>query len=116
MKIGVLADVHGDIEALDLALGILDKNGVDLIVCAGDIVGKGPDPLPVIERLHERNIPCIAGNHELNRVASNTKLDPILPIIREFPRSLRFEWEGVRVLVAHGAPWSDMIFVYPHTE
>ena len=65
MRLGVLADVHANLGALDAALGALDAAGCDALACAGDLVGYGPEPDACISRLRERGIPCAAGNHDL---------------------------------------------------
>lgn len=62
MKIGIISDIHGNVEALQAVLEKL-KN-VDKIVCLGDIVGYGADPVYCIEKIRELEAPCIMGNHE----------------------------------------------------
>jgi len=42
MKIGIISDIHGNLEALKAVLMELDD--VERLVCLGDIVGYGPDP------------------------------------------------------------------------
>jgi predicted phosphodiesterase len=62
---GVVADIHGNLEALQAALGRLDERGVRRVVCLGDIVGFNADPDAVVELLRARRVDCIAGNHDL---------------------------------------------------
>jgi predicted phosphodiesterase len=62
LKIGVISDIHGNAEALQVVLNELKD--VDRIVCLGDIVGYGADPEYCIEKIRELDIPCIKGNHE----------------------------------------------------
>jgi predicted phosphodiesterase len=63
--IGVLADVHGDLQALDAALPRLRAMGCDVILCAGDLVDMEPLGEECVQRLKaERNLICIRGNHE----------------------------------------------------
>ena len=49
MKLALLSDIHSNLEALDAVLDALPE--VDRILVLGDIVGYGPDPLGVIDRL-----------------------------------------------------------------
>jgi predicted phosphodiesterase len=62
---GVLADVHGNLAALDAALGALDALGVDRIVCLGDVVGYNPGGAACVRRIEQRGVTCVAGNHDL---------------------------------------------------
>lgn len=62
MKIGIISDIHSNAEALE---SVLDKlKDVDSIICLGDIVGYGADPLFCIEKIKNLRIPCLKGNHE----------------------------------------------------
>ncbi len=65
MKLALVSDLHANLEALEAVLGDIDRAspGANL-VCAGDIVGYGPDPEACIARLQEREALCVMGNHE----------------------------------------------------
>ena len=65
MKLALVSDIHGNLEALDAVLAELDRTvpGARL-VCGGDIVGYGPDPEACIARLRDRGAVCVIGNHE----------------------------------------------------
>src|SRR5215468_4319962 len=65
MQIALLADVHGNLEALDAVLRALDRTAPQAkLVCAGDVVGYGPNPEECLERLSERGAVIVLGNHE----------------------------------------------------
>jgi predicted phosphodiesterase len=64
MRIAVLSDIHGNLEALREVLADLDRRGVDRTVSLGDNVGYGPAPEAVVRILRERRIPSVQGNHE----------------------------------------------------
>ena len=68
MRWGVLADVHGNVPALESALRLLSENGVERIACAGDLVGYGPHPNETVELIAQSGIDCVAGNHDLMAV------------------------------------------------
>jgi len=68
MRIAVLSDIHGNIEAFDQVLADLDQQGTDRVVSLGDNVGYGPEPEAVIQRLRERGIVSVLGNHEYGLV------------------------------------------------
>ena len=63
MRYAVLSDIHANLEALRAVLA--DCQGeVDGLVCLGDLVGYGADPLACVEIVAERADRLIAGNHE----------------------------------------------------
>jgi len=62
MLYGIIADVHSNLEAFRAVVDELSS--VDQIVCAGDIVGYGPDPNKCIALMREKNIQAVAGNHD----------------------------------------------------
>jgi diadenosine tetraphosphatase ApaH/serine/threonine PP2A family protein phosphatase len=81
MRAIVISDVHSNIEALDAVLSDAAAGGppaggaIDAVWCAGDIVGYGPDPHAVIDRLREVGAQCVAGNHDLAAVGEMTTDD-----------------------------------------
>ncbi len=64
MRLAILSDIHGNLEAFKEVLRDLDGQGVDRIVSLGDNVGYGPEPEGVVNLLRERGIPSVMGNHE----------------------------------------------------
>ncbi len=64
MKIAVISDIHGNLEALAAALRIIKEQEIETTYCLGDIVGYGANPNECIDELHSRNIPCLLGNHD----------------------------------------------------
>jgi len=65
MRLGLIADVHANIAALEVALAAIEKEGVDQLLCAGDLVGYGPFPNECVARLRSAGATCVAGNHDL---------------------------------------------------
>ncbi len=64
MRLAVLSDIHGNLEAFQEVLADLDRQGVDRVVSLGDNVGYGPEPEAVVRLLQARGIPSVLGNHE----------------------------------------------------
>jgi predicted phosphodiesterase len=65
VRYGVLSDVHGNRFALQAAIDVLRREGVDAWLCAGDLIGYGAQPNECVETLAELDAICVAGNHEL---------------------------------------------------
>lgn len=68
MKIGVIGDIHGNLEALTAVLRALEAEHVEDIVCVGDVVGYGADPVECIRTVRERASVVVAGNHDYGAV------------------------------------------------
>ena len=65
MQYALIADIHGNREALEAVLQAIDREYAGAaILCPGDIVGYGPDPASCVDLLRERGVPCVRGNHE----------------------------------------------------
>jgi predicted phosphodiesterase len=64
VRIAILADVHGNVPALEAVIADLEKQGPDEILVGGDLVGRGPQGSRVTEIIRERGWPTIRGNHE----------------------------------------------------
>jgi predicted phosphodiesterase len=62
---GVVADIHGNREALAAVFAALERRGADRIVCLGDVVGYNADPDECVEMVRRRCAVTIAGNHDL---------------------------------------------------
>ena len=65
MKIAVLSDIHGNMEAFSKVLEDIDRFDTDRIVNLGDCIGYGPEPEEVISLIRRKNISNVVGNHEL---------------------------------------------------
>ena len=64
MKIAVLSDIHGNVEALKAIMRELEMENIKNVIIAGDIVGECPDNDEVIEIVKELNPWIIKGNKE----------------------------------------------------
>lgn len=64
MKVAVLSDVHSNKVALDAVLDELSNQEYDALVCAGDVVGYGPDPRECLETVQEECDYVVQGNHD----------------------------------------------------
>ncbi len=64
MRIAVVADVHGNLEALNVVLDDLKKSSPDTVISLGDVVGYGANPQECCELLMEIVNVNIMGNHD----------------------------------------------------
>ena len=69
MRVGAISDVHGNLVALEAVLA--DLPDLDALVCAGDVIGYNPWPGECVDRLRERDVPTVMGNHD-RKVATGT--------------------------------------------
>ena len=75
-RVAVLADIHGNLPALDAVLADVAPWRPDAIVHAGDAVCWGAQSREVLERLREVGAPGIRGNNELYLLDSGTSRMP----------------------------------------
>lgn len=68
MKLAVLADIHANLAALETVLADIDTWQPDVVIVAGDIVNRGPQPRACLERVLARSRTAgwrlLLGNHE----------------------------------------------------
>lgn len=64
MKIAVISDIHGNLNALQAALAEIDREGVDCIINCGDTLGGPLASAKTADLLMARGIAMITGNHE----------------------------------------------------
>ncbi len=116
MKIGIVADVHCNIEGLRAALERMGP--VDELVCAGDAVYQFRFSNDVIAALQERNARYILGNHErvlLSPWGDDARARPdvrqaLVQYMSRQPYELETRVNGRRLVLVHGSPFD------PHDE
>src|SRR3954468_20473589 len=124
MRLGVVADVHANVPALEAALEALD--GVDVLVCAGDLVGYGAQPNEAVALLRAADARCVMGNHDLMALTGDdfgVTDDLVLTTMAHTRRALDDDARaflealpgqltvGDDVVVAHGAPGDPWHYV-----
>lgn len=80
MRMALLADIHGNREALTACLADAARAGVDRYVFLGDLVGYGPDPAWVVEqvaRMVDDGALAILGNHDAAAVSDHDTMNPV---------------------------------------
>jgi diadenosine tetraphosphatase ApaH/serine/threonine PP2A family protein phosphatase len=74
VRIAVLSDIHGNLEALEAVLQDAESAGAAALYSLGDIVGYGPCPARCIEIVRSRAAVSLVGNHDA-AVAGLTPLE-----------------------------------------
>ncbi len=82
MKIAVISDIHGNMEAFARVLEDIDEFGVDAVYCLGDNIGYGPEPDQVVQMVRSREISTVMGNHEW-AVTDHNHLNWFNPVARK---------------------------------
>ncbi|MCA3562692.1 MAG: metallophosphoesterase [Aestuariivirga sp.] len=78
MRLGIISDVHANAPALEASLAALAGLKVDRLVILGDVVGYGPDPEPVTQRiagLVTQGAICLMGNHDAAAVGAKASMN-----------------------------------------
>ncbi len=63
-KIAVISDLHSNFEAMKVALEWIHKEGIETILCLGDLVGYNANPAEVTYLAYKRVTFSLKGNHE----------------------------------------------------
>jgi len=129
MKFAVVSDIHSNLHALQAAQEVIKENHVDMVVCAGDIIGYGAFPNECCEIVKRLAVHCIFGNHEVSALtrdtiwmnpyaakASKWTSDVLNQDSRDYLASIeqcaKFESSGARVAMCHGSLESVVEYVY----
>jgi putative phosphoesterase len=118
-RIAFISDLHADVHALRDALASIERLGCQQVICAGDLVDHGVFPEETLRLLIERRIPCIRGNHDRWATRGDQLVRDwdvsaeAMKFLRELPASWSGRIDGVRVVVWHARPGSDMAGIYP---
>jgi predicted phosphodiesterase len=105
MKIAVLSDIHGNLDAFREVLRDMDRVRVDQVICLGDMIGYGPEPEETIRMIRERAIPCVMGNHEMAVVKPQLQ-EWFNPQARESIQKTQTLLSAETLLYIHGLPSS----------
>ncbi len=131
MRVAIISDIHGNLEAFLEVLADIDQTGVDTIHCLGDIVGYGPDPEAVVQLLRQKRIPSVMGNHELallsdvyfSRLNDSTKKSLLITRSLLTEESIRYLKTLPETVSAHGArlvhgcpPASVTVYLYDPSD
>ena len=127
MKIAVISDIHGNMQALEAVMNDIKEQNCDKVFALGDYAMAGPEPGKCVEWFMSKNFIMIQGNTDLmiagysadvyNIVknaapvmAESLKNDVVelsaeqKSFLKNLPPQLEVEEEGVKFLLVHGSP------------
>lgn len=119
-KIAVISDIHGNYPALKAVLDDIDSDGIEDVICLGDIVGYYCQVNECIDVLRERKIYSLLGNHDYYMISGtccNSKtvkmcIDYQKTIIRrdnyEWLSTLKPDYDTTDISYRHGG-WNDAV-------
>ena len=142
MKIAVMSDIHGNMEALEAVCEDMKKQNCDKIFVLGDYAMAGPEPAEAVDffirRLDDPKFVMIQGNTDLMIADYTDELynsmkerAPIMSealkndveilnpaqknFLKNLPIQLEIEEEGVKFLLVHGSPRKNNEDILPDT-
>jgi predicted phosphodiesterase len=89
MRLLILSDLHANLTALEAALAAV-KGRWDAAVCLGDVVGYGPDPVEVSQKLQALTKEVIRGNHDkaVAGIMSSEDFNPVAKMAVDWTREV----------------------------
>lgn len=94
MKVAVLSDIHANIYALDAVLNALQKDNIEKILVAGDLIGYYYWPSEVVDIcMKDARFICVKGNHEANLQVAQTNKEKLSSFERKYGSSYRASLE-----------------------
>jgi predicted phosphodiesterase len=138
LRLAVISDIHGNAVALEAVLAAIKAEGIEHIVCLGDVAATGPQPREVIERLKPLGCPVVMGNtdawllspvvkeksDEFSRYVQDIELwcaqqlsDDDKAYLRTFQPTITYALDGNKSLLGyHGSPRSFSEQILPTTS
>ena len=143
MKIAIISDIHGNIDALESVLRDIASEDCQKIFCLGDIAMAGPEPSKTIHKIHalmqSKDFHIIQGNTDnmlsvfsfdtykeilnTNTVMGSAYLaDSQLltqeekDFLKNLPPKEEIELFGIKILLVHGSPRRNNENIYPNLK
>jgi len=138
MKLALMGDIHGNIQALRAVLDAVTRENIKKLLITGDLVGYYFSPLEVVELLDEWDVEIVRGNHEEMlktalkdpnyllsvdarygtglRVAFEQLSPEQIDRLCELKHPLNLSFDDVKILLCHGSPWDLNQYIYPNAE
>jgi putative phosphoesterase len=137
MKIAILSDIHGNIDALIEIINSPKFKSCDLRINAGDMVGYYFEPKKVLRVIQDADFKTVKGNHEIilekarldyayrldvtssygvgHSIALKQLSEADLNYLTCLPQNLTIKLPEGDLFVCHGSPQSADDYIYPDT-
>lgn len=142
MKIAVVSDIHGNMDAVNAVMQDIEKQKCEKIFVLGDYAMAGPEPVQTVgyfmAKSYEPNYKMIQGNTDLMIADYSSELyeamkskaplmvealrndvkiltDSEKDFLKNLPVQLQIEEEGVKFLLVHGSPRKNNEDILPNT-
>jgi predicted phosphodiesterase len=111
LKIGLISDIHASLAPLQEALEIFRREGVERILCAGDIAGYGNELETTVAALRESGCQTVLGNHDLwwLQRSDGDDASPVATYLHALPRTLEQALAGKQLLMVHASPPDSLL-------
>ena len=139
MRLAFLADIHGNLPALEAVVADVRSQGVDQVYLAGDQVNRVPWNNEVMDLIADTGWPAIVGNHDLvvGRIFTPNNMPPFtsrqrfrslwwtaatlaprhLTVLRRLPAARRIALSGLpSIRLFHGVPGNLFTGIYPELD
>lgn len=143
MKIAVLSDIHGNMEAFEAVLADIKEEHCSKIYLLGDYAMAGPEPVKTLQKVMDLNkeydIKIIQGNTDLMIAEYNSevyenvkKFAPVMAealkndfeiineeqrnFLKNLPAELETTEDGIKILLVHGSPRKNNENIFPNMK
>lgn len=140
MKIAVISDLHGNMQALEAVLNDIKKENCKKIFCLGDIAMAGPEPSKTVDKIQQliadTDFTIIQGNtDEMISNCDNQMIhmleenNPVMAhalecdvtvlseeqknFLRDLPKQKEININGIKILLVHGSPRKNNENIFP---
>lgn len=124
MRLGLIGDVHAEDERLQAVLTALSEQGVDRILCTGDLVDGHGDVDRACALLEEHQVVTVRGNHdrwirndEMRTLPNAHRMTGLAPasieMLKSLPSTVTLDLPEGKLLLCHGVGSNDMRHVGP---
>ncbi len=130
MRIAVISDIHGNLEALNAVIEYLQEREIKNVYCLGDIVGYGPNPNECVQTVAKHAMTTVIGNHDhavlgltsteyfndFAKISTFWTSNALSQDNREFLSGLNFTHSIDDILLVHATPSDPPMWHYILSE